>query len=120
MGQKAKYRSCPHITASPQKADIAHSGEHTPWSFADRCHDRILLVFCPTRQRDRGRECPRGASRKLLVDQGVFYCAWGCFSIFCFGRRDRAKAKKRLASCFHPILAHTQHASLRLWQTAWS
>jgi len=52
-----------------------------------RRHDSIMPVFCPTGQRDRGHECRRGAARKSLADQGAFYCAWGCFSTFCFGRQ---------------------------------
>ena len=45
-------------------------------------HDRILPVFCPTGQLDRGRACRRDASRKSLLDQRALYCAWGCFPSF--------------------------------------
>ncbi|WP_314949347.1 hypothetical protein [Bradyrhizobium cosmicum] len=49
-------------------------------------------MFCPTGQRHGGSECRLGATRKSLIDQRAFYCAWGCFRSFCFG------AKKKILS----------------------
>ncbi|MGY3080547.1 hypothetical protein ACVWZZ_006955 [Bradyrhizobium sp. LM6.10] len=66
-----------------ERTSLLHE-EHTV-SFADQCNPGILPVFCPTGQHRGSRECRRDAVRKSLIDQGAFYCAWGCFRVFCFG-----------------------------------
>ena len=42
-------------------------------------YDGIVPVFCPTCQlRDRAERHP-ASFENHLIDQGTFYCAWGCF-----------------------------------------